>query len=89
MVRGIIPSTNSCRYGFGTYPFVSFSGSARGGWTQFLIQDLKCVKGYRCDPGELCPKVKQLDGVHYLQMKSDKAMSCVQKEIEMSKEWIQ
>jgi len=63
-------------------------GSAPGGWTQFLIQDLKCAKVYSCDPGELSPKVKHLDGVHYLQMKSDKAMSCVQKEIEISKELI-
>ena len=81
-------SLNKFIYGFGSHPFISFSGSAPGGWTQFLIQDLKCAKVYSCDPGELSPKVKQLDGVHYLQMKSDKAMTYVQKEIETSKELI-
>jgi hypothetical protein len=45
---------------------------------------MKCTKVYSCDPGELDVKIQQLDGVKYLQMKSDKAMSYIQKEQETS-----
>ena len=49
-------------------------GAAPGGWTQFLLQQVKCHKVYSVDPGSLSPSIMELDKVEFMKMKIETAI---------------
>ena len=60
-------------------------GAAPGGWTQFLLQQVKCQKVYSVDPGLLSPSILQLDKVEYMQMKIETAIQLLdQKQVKIN-----
>ena len=55
-------------------------GSAPGGWTKYLAQDMKCKLVHSVDPGNLDADVMELDNVNHLRMKIQDAIPLLKKE---------
>ena len=49
-------------------------GAAPGGWTKYLIDEIKCSKVFSVDPGALDPAVDDLEGVEHMRSTIENAI---------------
>jgi len=70
------------------YPIAFDCGSSPGGWTKYLIESVKCMKVYSCDPGALDSSVQLLQGVEYLNMKGRDGMNIVRNNGDLINIWV-
>ena len=49
-------------------------GAAPGGWTKYLIDEIKCSKVFSVDPGTLDPAVEGLEGVEHMRSTIENAI---------------
>ena len=50
------------------------------GWSKYLLEERNCQLVYSCDPGDLCPSVRQLKGLEHLKMKAMDAITYLSKQ---------